>query len=63
MDGYIKYFDDVGKNLSFVTDYEKIYEKYNKIWEAIRNLIIIDFTVNPVRDDIYLVGKLKYLIK
>ena len=29
MDGYIKYFDDGGKNMSFVTDDEKIYEKYN----------------------------------
>ena len=27
MDGYIKYFDDGGKNMSFVTDDEKIYEK------------------------------------
>ena len=31
VDGYIKYFDDGGKNMSFVTDDEKIYEKYNKI--------------------------------
>ena len=31
MDGYIKYFDDGGKNMSFVTDDEKIYKKYNKI--------------------------------
>ena len=31
MDGYIKYFDDGGKNMSFVTDDEKIYEKYNEI--------------------------------
>ena len=38
MDGYIKYFDDGGKNMSFVTDDEKIYEKYNEIWEVIRNL-------------------------
>ena len=38
---------------------EKIYEKYNEIWEVIRNLLKIDFTVNPVRDDIYLVAKLK----
>ena len=59
MDGYIKYFDDGGKNMSFVTDDEKIYEKYNEIWEVIRNLLKIDFTVNPVRDDIYLVVKLK----
>ena len=31
MDGYIKYFDDGGKNMSFVTDDEKIYKKYNEI--------------------------------
>ena len=31
MDGYIKYFDNSGKNMSFVTDDEKIYKKYNKI--------------------------------
>ena len=31
MDGYIKYFDDGGKNMLFVTDDEKIYEKYNEI--------------------------------
>ena len=54
MDGYIKYFDDGGKNMSFVTDDEKIYEKYNEIWEVIRNLSKIDFTVSPVRDDIYI---------
>ena len=54
MDGYIKYFDDGGKNMSFVTDDEKIYKKYNEIWEVVRNLLKIDFTVSPVRDDIYL---------
>ena len=59
MDGYIKYFDDGGKNMSFVTDDDKIYKKYNEIWEVVRNLLKIDFTVNPVRDDIYLVAKLK----
>ena len=33
MNGYIKYFDDGGKNMSFVTDDEKIYKsiiKYGK---------------------------------
>ena len=63
MDGYIKYFDDGGKNMSFVTDDEKIYKKYNEIWEVVRNLLKIDFTVNPVRDDIYLVAKLKIFNK
>ena len=59
MDGYIKYFDDGGKSMTFVTDDEKIYEKYNEIWEVIRNLLKVDFTVDPVQDDIYLVAKLK----
>ena len=63
MDGYIKYFDDGGKNMSFVTDDEKIYKKYNEIWEVIRNLLKIDFTVNPVLGDIYLVAKLKIFNK
>ena len=59
MYGHIKYFDADGRKMSFVTDDEKIYKKYNEIWEVIRNLLKIDFTVNPVRDDIYLVAKLK----
>ena len=63
MDRYIKYFDDGGKNMSLVTDDEKIYEKYNEIWEVIRNLLKTNFTVNPVRDDIYLVAKLKIFNK
>ena len=49
MDGHIKYFDGGGKNMSFVTDDEKIYKKYNEIWEVIRNLLKIDFAVNPVK--------------
>ena len=59
MDVYIKYFDDGGKNMSFVTDDEKIYEKYHEIWEVTRNLSEINFTVNPIRDYKYLVAKLK----
>ena len=59
VDGYIKYFDDGGKNMSFVTDDEKIYEKYNKIWEVIRKLLKVNFAVSSVRDDKYLVAKLK----
>ena len=57
--GYIKYFDNGGKNMTFVTDNEKVYDKYNEIWEVIRKLLKVKFTVNPVRDDKYLVAKLK----
>ena len=59
MNGYIKYFDDGGKNMSFVTDDEEIYEKYSEIWEVIRKLLKLHFAVGPVRDDKYIVAKLK----
>ena len=59
MNGYIKYFDDGGKNMSFVTDDEEIYEKYNEIWEVVRKLLKLKFTVGPVRDDKYIIAKLK----
>ena len=59
MNEYIKYFDNGGKNMTFVTDNEKVYDKYNEIWEVIRKLLKVKFTVNPVRDDKYLVAKLK----
>ena len=45
--------------MSFVTDDKEIYEKYNEIWEVVRKLLKVDFTVRPVRDDKYLVAKLK----
>ena len=49
--------------MSFVTDDEEIYEKYNEIWEVIRKLLKVNFTVRPVRDDKYLVAKLKIFNK
>ena len=59
MDGYIKYFDDGRKNKSFVMDDEKIYKNYNEIWEVVKKLLKVNFTVDPVQDDKYLVAKLK----
>ena len=59
MNGYIRYFDNGGKNMTFVMDNEKVYDKYNEIWEVIRKFLKVKFTVNPVRDDKYLVTKLK----
>ena len=61
--GYIKYFDIGGKNLTFVTDNEKVYHKCNEIWEVIRKLLKVKFAVSPVRDDKYLLAKLKIFNK
>ena len=63
MHGYIKYFDDGGKNMTFVTDNEKAYDNYNEIWEVIRKLLKVKFAVYPVRDDQFLVAKLKIFNK
>ena len=59
MSRYTKYFDDGGKNMSFVMGDEKVYEKYNEIWEVVRKLLTLKFTVSPVRDDKYIIAKLK----
>ena len=59
MSGYIKYFDDGGKNMSFVMDDKEIYEKYNEIWNVVKKLLKLKFTVNPVRDDKYIIAKIK----
>ena len=59
MSGYIKYFDDGGKNMSFVTDDKEVHKKYNEIWEVIRKLLKLKFTVSPIRDDKYIIAKLK----
>ena len=59
MSGYIKYFDDGAKNMSFITDDKEIYAKYNEIWNVIKKLLKLKFTVNPIRDDKYMLAKLK----
>ena len=36
MSGYIKYFDDGGKNMSFKIEDEGVYLKHNEIWNKIK---------------------------
>ena len=59
MNGNIKYFDYGGKNMSFVRDDEEVYKKYNEIWKVVRKLLKLKFTVGPVRDDKYIIAKLR----
>ena len=63
MNGYIKYFDDGGKNMSFVTDDEKVYKKYDEIWNVVKGLLKLKFTTSPIRDDKYILAKLKIFKK
>ena len=48
MNGYIKYFDDGGKNMSFVTADEKVYEKYDEIWNVVKSLLKLKFAARPI---------------
>ena len=45
--------------MSFVTDDEEVYKKYNEIWEVVRKLLKVKFTVNPIRDDKHIMAILK----
>ena len=63
MNGYIKYFDDGGKNMLFVTDDEKVYEKYNEIWNVVKSLLKLKFAASPIRNDKYILAKLKIFKK
>ena len=63
MNGYIKYFEDGGKNMSFITDDEKVYEKYDEIWNVVKRLLKLKFTVGPIREGKYISAKLKIFRK
>ena len=49
MSGYIKYFENGSKNMSFflIKD-DEVWEKYNKIWDAIKDKLGIKFHSQPV---------------
>ena len=49
--------------MSSVTDNKEIYEKYNEIWNAVERHLKLKFFVNLVRDDEYILAKLKIFNK
>ena len=63
MSRYVKYIDNGGKNMSFVTDDKKVYEKYDGIWNVVKGLLKLKFTASPIRDDQYILAKLKIFKK
>ena len=43
MIGYIKYFEYEGQNVSFLIYDDEVQEKYNQIWDSIKNKLKIKF--------------------
>ena len=63
MSGYMKYFENRGKNMSFIIKDDSILVKYNEIWNKIKNTISIKFHSMPVYDEKYIKAKENGVIK
>ena len=59
MSGYIKYFENGGKNMSFMVKDDNVLDKYNKIWNVNKNKLNIKFHSKPVYNQKYLKVKVK----
>ena len=59
MDGYIKYFENGGKNMSFMIKDDKVWDKYDKIWNVIKDKLGIKFHSEPVYEYKYLRVKVR----
>ena len=59
MTGYIKYFENRGKNMSFVIKDDDVLDKYNKIWDKIKETLSIKF--HSVYDKKYIKAKVREL--
>ena len=63
MSGYMKYFENRGKNMSFIIKDDSILVKYNEIWNKIKKTISIKFHSMPVYDEKYIKAKENGVIK
>ena len=54
MSGYIKYFENGGKNMSFKIEEEGVYLKYTEIWNKIKSIPNAKFHSQLIYDDKYL---------
>ena len=59
MSGYIKYFENGGKNMSFLIKDDEVWEKYEKIWDVIKNKLGIKFHSEPIYEQKYLKAKVR----
>ena len=59
MSGYIKYFENGGKNMSFKIEEESVYLKYSEIWNKIKSMLSIKFHSQPIYDEKYITTKVK----
>ena len=61
MSGYIKYFENGGKNMFFVIKDDDVLGKYNKTWDKIKEKLKIKFQSMPIYDEKYIKAKVREL--
>ena len=59
MNGYIKYFENGSKNMSFLIKDEEVLDKYEQIWDVIKNKLSIKFHSEPIYENNYLKTKVR----
>ena len=59
MNGYIKYFENGGKNMSLLIKNNEVWEKYENIWNVIKNKLNIKFHSQPIYGNKYLKAKVR----
>ena len=59
MSGYIKYFENGGKNMSFLIKDDEVWDRYDEIWDAIKDKLSIKFHSKPVYEYKYLKAKVR----
>ena len=59
MSGCIKYFKNGGENMSFFIKDDEVWEKYEQIWDVIKNKLSIKFHSKPIYEQKYLKAKVR----
>ena len=59
MNGYIKYFENGGKRMSFAVKDEEVLDDYEQIWDVIKNKLGTKFHSEPVYDETCIKAKVR----
>ena len=59
MSVHIKYFENGGKNMSFVIKDDDVLDKYNEIWDKIKNTLSVKFHSMPFYDEQHIKAKVR----
>ena len=59
MSGYIKYFENKGKNMSFMVKNDNVLDEYNEIWDKIKKKLNTKFHSMPLYDEKYIKAKVR----